>query len=314
MIRNIDLNNINYEQPVRGFIGRELQSNNTEMVDFVPESHVRIWYNTQLEGYPSHHHSAVEILLCIKSDYIVIANNVHYTLHPGDILIIPPHTIHKLLSPAPGIRFVFLLNLESYTSFQDYKTMQPMFLNPLLLTPETTRHYETLYNNFTKMIDVYFKNEIFWETDIFSLFFQNISICAKEYFGPQNESHASIPTDVQKEHYDKFSNLLIYIDEHYGDELNLEVIASMVGFSKFHFSRLFKQYTNTTFYDYLCKKRITIAEKMLTQNIPVTTIAYQTGFNTPSAFCRCFKKYTGYSPSEFRNKSEQEKIEADFLH
>lgn len=309
MLYNIDLNESNYVQPVRGFVERKMQNNNTELVDFVPESHIRIWYNVQLEGYPSHHHSAAEVIICMQSNYIVIVNSVHYTLHPGDILIIPPHAIHKLICPTPGIRFVFLMNLDPYTSFQDYKAMQPMFLNAQLISPETTRHYESLYNNFAKMIEIYFKNDIFWETDIFALFFKNMSICAKDYFGSQN---ASIPPAVQKEHYDKFSNLLIYIDEHYADDLNLEDTAAIVGFSKFHFSRLFKQYTNTTFYDYLCKKRITRAQEMLAENFSITTIAYQTGFNTPSAFCRCFKKHTGYTPSEFRNKSEQSKIEADF--
>lgn len=309
MLYNIDLNESNYVQPVRGFVERKMQNNNTELVDFVPESHIRIWYNVQLEGYPSHHHSAAEVIICMQSNYIVIVNSVHYTLHPGDILIIPPHAIHKLICPTPGIRFVFLMNLDPYTSFQDYKAMQPMFLNAQLISPETTRHYESLYNNFAKMIEIYFKNDIFWETDVFAPFFKNMSICAKDYFGSQN---ASIPPAVQKEHYDKFSNLLIYIDEHYADDLNLEDTAAIVGFSKFHFSRLFKQYTNTTFYDYLCKKRITRAQEMLAENFSITTIAYQTGFNTPSAFCRCFKKHTGYTPSEFRNKSEQSKIEADF--
>ena len=309
MLYNIDLNESNYVQPVRGFVERKMQNNNTELVDFVPESHIRIWYNVQLEGYPSHHHSAAEVIICMQSNYIVIVNSVHYTLHPGDILIIPPHAIHKLICPTPGIRFVFLMNLDPYTSFQDYKAMQPMFLNAQLISPETTRHYESLYNNFAKMIEIYFKNDIFWETDVFALFFKNMSICAKDYFGSQN---ASIPPAVQKEHYDKFSNLLIYIDEHYADDLNLEDTAAIVGFSKFHFSRLFKQYTNTTFYDYLCKKRITRAQEMLAENFSITTIAYQTGFNTPSAFCRCFKKHTGYTPPEFRNKSEQSKIEADF--
>lgn len=311
MLYNIDLNEKNYEQPVRGFIGRKVKDS-TELVDFVPESHIRIWYNTQMEGYPSHHHSAVEVLICMKTDYIVIVNNERYTLHPGDILFIPPHSIHKLICPAPGIRFVFLINLESYAGFQDYKTMQPMFLSANLISPDTSKNYEAIFNNFAKMIEIYFKNDIFWETDIFSLFFKNISIFAKEYFRPKNDPKASLPPNVQKEHYDKFSNLLIYIDEHYADDLNLEDTAAIVGFSKFHFSRLFKQYTNTTFYDYLCKKRITCAKEMLAENIPVTTIAYQTGFNTPSAFCRCFKKYTGYSPSEFRSKNEQAIVDADF--
>ena len=311
MLYNIDLDEKKYEQPVRGFIGRKIEDS-TELVDFVPESHVRIWFNNQTEGYPSHHHSAVEVLICMKADYIVIANNERFTLKPGDILIIPPNTIHKLICTEPGIRFVFLLNFEAFSTFQDYKTIQPMLLNANLITPSTSKSYELIYNNFAKMIEIYFKNDIFWETDIFSLFLKTISLCAKDYFRPDNDPRTLLPPDVQKKHYDKFVNLLNYIDEHYAEDLSLEDTAAIVGFSKFHFSRLFKQYANTTFYDYLCKKRISRAQEMLADNIPVTTVAYQTGFNTPSAFCRCFKKYTGYSPSVFKSKSEQEKIDADF--
>ena len=76
MLYNIDLDEKNYEQPVREFIGRKIEDS-TELVDFVPESHVRIWFNNQTEGYPSHHHSAVEVLICMKADYIVIANNAN---------------------------------------------------------------------------------------------------------------------------------------------------------------------------------------------------------------------------------------------
>ena len=70
----------------------------------------------------------------MKADYIVIANNERFTLKPGDILIIPPNTIHKLICPEPGIRFVFLLNFEAFSTFQDYKTIQPMLLNANLIT------------------------------------------------------------------------------------------------------------------------------------------------------------------------------------
>ena len=47
-----------YRQPVRGFIGRSLIGS-LEDVDYVPGAHIRIWYNCQMEGYDSHHHSAI---------------------------------------------------------------------------------------------------------------------------------------------------------------------------------------------------------------------------------------------------------------
>ena len=38
-----------------------------------------------------------------------------------------------------------------------------------------------------------------------------------------------------------------YINNHFAEDLSLEGVASQAGFSKYHFSRLFKQYTDSTF-------------------------------------------------------------------
>ena len=43
-----------------------------------------------------------------------------------------------------------------------------------------------------------------------------------------------------------------------------------------------------------------IAEDLLLTDMSVTEIAFQIGFNTLPSFCRTFKKYTNYSPSEYK--------------
>ena len=52
-----------------------------------------------------------------------------------------------------------------------------------------------------------------------------------------------------------------YINQHYQEALSLEEVAEFSGFSKFHFTRIFKQCMNLTFYEYLNQKRISKAEK-----------------------------------------------------
>lgn len=100
-----------YEQPVRGYIGRTLDDSQ-EYVDYVPESHLRIWYNNQTEGYATHHHSAMEIIICMEDQYTVIANSKTYNLNVGDILLIPSHMLHKIICNSYGVRFIFLVNVE----------------------------------------------------------------------------------------------------------------------------------------------------------------------------------------------------------
>lgn len=297
-----------YEQPTRGLVERTLDGSQ-EYVDFVPESHIRIWYNNQAEGCATHHHDAMEIIICMENQYTVIANNTTYNLNVGDILFIPSHMLHKIICNSYGVRFVFLINIDFLNFFQDFKTLDPIFLGPYLcnasLHPDI---YQQVYSFFMQMIEIYFSNNMFWETSIYALFLQTMIALGRDQFYKNTENTDSISADKQKKHYEKFSNLLNYIDANYAEELTLEQAADYIGFSKYHFSRLFKQHTNTTFYDYLCHKRIQAAQAMLTMDIPITDIAFQTGFNNLTTFCRCFKKCTNCSPTEYRNKFRQEAI------
>ena len=91
--------------------------------------------------------------------------------------------------------------------------------------------------------------------------------------------------------YDKVKSLLLKIKNEY-----------LSGFSKFYFSRLFKQFTNVSFYKYVNQKRIEKAAKMLTEpNISIANVALSCGFESLSSFIRMFKIVKGCTPTEFRN-------------
>jgi AraC-like DNA-binding protein len=105
----------------------------------------------------------------------------------------------------------------------------------------------------------------------------------------------------QKKYVEKFMSVCSYIDEHCTENLTLDDAASYSGFSKYHFTRLFKQFTGTTFYKYLNQKRITRAERSLSDmTLSVTDVAMSSGFTSMSAFIRMFKIMKGCTPSEFR--------------
>ena len=297
-----------YEQPISGWTKRNT-SGLHEKVDFIPRSNLRIWYNNQTEGYTPHHHDALEIIICKENSYTVIANNCTYNLNVGDILIIPPHMLHEILCDSYGVRFIFLVNMEFLNSFQDYKIFDSIFIEPYLCTASLRPDiYQQIYAAFMQMTDIYFSNNIFWEISIYSMLLKVLEDIGQDYFNKSSHDKKSLSGIKQRERYEDFSNLLQYIDDNYAEELTLEQAANYIGFSKYHFSRLFKQHTNMTFYDYLCHKRIQAAQSLLTTDIPITEIAFQTGFNNLTTFCRCFKKCANCSPTEYRNKFRHEEI------
>ncbi|MCR5208752.1 MAG: AraC family transcriptional regulator [Lachnospiraceae bacterium] len=296
---------VDYRQPRRPFVGRNIE-NSLEKVDYVPNSHLRIWYNNKNEDYAVHHHDAAEIILIIKGKYKAIVDRMEYDLEEGDILIIPPYMLHELRYVEDGgLRFIGQFDLGSIVTYQDYVMMGPLF-NEAYLCSKTSHGeiYQKLYDIYSDIINIYFKNDDFWEMRIFSRLLEFYSVIGTDY--TQNpESDESQVNDVNKDVYKKLSFLLNYIDTNYAEDITLDEAARMIGFSKFYFTRIFKNYTKTSFHNYLMNRRILSAQSMLSNNMPITDAAYQSGFKTLATFSRAFKNYTNLTPKEYKNKMKK---------
>ena len=90
--------------------------------------------------------------------------------------------------------------------------------------------------------------------------------------------------------------------QHFNEDISLEDAARKAGLSKFYFSRIFKQYTGQTFYDYLSFLRIQAAETLLKDtSTPVSAIALACGYANISSFNRNFRKFQKCTPSQYRS-------------
>lgn len=85
------------------------------------------------------------------------------------------------------------------------------------------------------------------------------------------------------------------------DEFTIEELASISGYSPFHFQRLFKKYVGENVAHYICRLRVERAALMLKyQNETVTNVGIRSGFACPSTFTRAFEKYYHISPKDFK--------------
>ncbi len=234
-----------------------------ELVGYKNNSTVRIWYNHQTCGYNAHWHTALEIILPVENNYDVIASQTSYHLLPGELLVIPPGVMHTLIAPDSGTRFVFLFDISFLSNIKGFAGIQPLMANPLYITPESLPNtYPALHHILMQMKDEYFSENEFSELTITSLLL-NFFVRLGNHYRFADHPFSDVQPLKQKAYIQKFSGLLTYIDQHYMEDLCLEDMASYIGFSKFHFSRLFKQYTNDTFSDYLNRRRIRAAEELL---------------------------------------------------
>lgn len=83
--------------------------------------------------------------------------------------------------------------------------------------------------------------------------------------------------------------------------ISLDALANTANLSKDHFIRLFKKEIGCTPQQYINQKKVEQAQLVLmTEDIPVKSLAYRLGFEDPSYFCRLFRQRTGYTPSQYR--------------
>ncbi len=101
--------------------------------------------------------------------------------------------------------------------------------------------------------------------------------------------------------WDRFQNTVLYINEHYMEDLSLEKVAKHCGVTREHFSRLFRKQVGLTFREYLTRIRLEHAYRLLVHtNDLVVNIALNTGFPDLRGFNRKFKEMYKLTPKECR--------------
>lgn len=94
-----------------------------------------------------------------------------------------------------------------------------------------------------------------------------------------------------------------YMLAHLDQPIGLDLLADLVGLSRFHFCTAFKLATGATPHKWLVKLRMERAQKLIaTTDLPMIQIALAVGYETPSAFSATFRKCAGLTPSEFRKR------------
>ncbi len=92
-----------------------------------------------------------------------------------------------------------------------------------------------------------------------------------------------------------------YIDTHYSDELNLEVIGHAMNLSPYYLSHIFKKITGYSPMQYTLRRRIGEAQTLLiSTNYSITEIGGRVGYGNPNYFNVIFTKNIGMSPSMYR--------------
>lgn len=124
------------------------------------------------------------------------------------------------------------------------------------------------------------------------------------YRGQQTRFHPLLPAPSQ--HDSQLSALLLWLQQHFAQTLELPVLAERLHCSTRTLLRRFKAATGLTPNDYIQRLRISAAQVALQQPLPsLERVALAVGYQDRAAFARLFKQLCGETPGAFRRRLQQ---------
>ena len=255
---------------------------------------------------PVHWHEEFEITLVQKGSCTYQVDLKPYQIAEGDVLLLPPEMLHGT-GECPDAEFItdsFVFRLDMLESqLPDSCTAQ--FLAPLasgtvrfpVYLPASDPAAPLIRNSFETVKNTFLEKPFGYELEIkaqllhmFFLLYRNVP------YRKNNPAHTEIT--------DKLKLVLQFIQEHYQNPVTIQELAELCHFSEYHFMRFFKRHMNMTCIEYLNQYRLEMASRQLAgTELPITSIALESGFNNISYFNRVFKKKFGITPKEYRSCS-----------
>ena len=114
---------------------------------------------------------------------------------------------------------------------------------------------------------------------------------------------------IVNEDEEMMRQLMAFIEQRISDEdLKVEDMAEAVNMGRTVFYEKVRSLVGTAPVDFLRRLRMQRAMQLISRSqLNVSQVAYSVGFTDPKYFSRCFKKETGMTPREYREKNKTEK-------
>ncbi len=202
------------------------------------------------------------------------------------LLVLNPYEVHTGRSLGEGVwnfRSMYIPQDLVRANFQVNNDKLPVFVNNIIKKTNFLSRYQLLHS---KLME----NEITIEEE-------------SELALLLNELMTLAGLDIKKEDSDNYSivckRMRDYIHEYYDENIQLDDLMSISGFSRFHLIKIFRERYGLPPHQYLNNLRIEKAKQLLINGMMATDVAFSVGFFDQSHFIRHFKKIVGVTPKAY---------------
>lgn len=221
----------------------------------------------------------------IDGTFTYIKDGKHITARAGDTVILDCYKPHEYYTN-DSFESIWI-HISGANSFELFEEAEKTDGN-LVKCRDVNHVKKLLFRIYDSISGVNPPSELNISLDIYKIF--------AELLNPQ-----SIKSKGESNYEDSIQDVKNYIAENLNEKLTVQRLANESHMSTSHFSRVFKQQTGFSPYDYVLITRLNKAKYLLQKTeMSVSSIAYETGFNSESNFICFFTDNEGISPGKFR--------------
>jgi AraC-like DNA-binding protein len=253
-----------------------------------------------------HFHNEIELTLISKSNGRRFVGDHIDTFGPGDLVLLGSNLPHlwqneeiyygqdsSLIAEATIIHFSESLWKSEFLNITEMESIKLLIENSKygILIKGLTRN--KVSKKIEKLMYLSGVKKLIFFLEILHLIAKN-----KEY---QLLASTGFVNSFEKGNDYRLEKVYEYVMEHLTESIKLKDVANLLNMSNSAFCRFFKSKTRKTFSLFVNQVRIGYACKLLQNNqLTITQICFESGFENYTYFCRSFKKFKQVSPSIYR--------------
>lgn len=257
-----------------------------------------------------HWHYEFQLTYVVRGTISVFFNQQTIDLHEGQGIYINPEVLHMIRDRYDSDAMFISLDVSPklLTSFPnsafERSYVKPVFCSSaadaVILDPGVFWQKKILDE--AMRIEQDYKSRSFgWELAVSSSLYAiwKELVCHLQESLAEHDAPAADGARMRRNQ--RIKEILSYIREHFTEKITLDEIAKHLHLSTNECCRFFKKNMNCTLFEYITEYRLSKSMELLEHtDLPVSQIAYESGFGSSSYFIEKFRKNVGMTPAAFR--------------
>ncbi len=248
---------------------------------------------------PYHRHDAYEIFLFMKGYTSNYVEHACYHLAHGDILIINPNELHRVVSLDNQVYERAFININKNV-IENLSTDNTNLMECFKANSQGERKIIRLtsdqINQFVKLIhyvEHYFQSQEYGSDVLINAHLTQLLVMINLAYKGTAYTAPNVMSELIRD-------TMLFIKEHIEEPIYLEKLSKQFCLSSTLISREFKKYTGLTLRTYILGERIAHSKNLLLEGKNVSDACYLSGFSDYANYIRSFTKIVGIPPGQYK--------------